>query len=231
MFWHFLFGLFHLEYMTATWPLSNQSSLQVLGLFLDAPNASQFEITTFSVHSRAMFKAALLLSQQFNITIDGQLIGWQTAQTGGTIIGALSNTCQAVSTSNIIGIVGPSLSRESPIISAVAKTVGIPTVSYSATSPALSDKVAYPSFYRTVPSDSAAALAITKLFIKYNWTSCIIIFQNDEYGTGGTDVLNEAFDKNNITVVDTLLFNIYTRKFRGDLKDTLVSSSTRIVIV
>ncbi|CAF3864255.1 unnamed protein product, partial [Rotaria sordida] len=36
-----------------------------------------------------MFKAALVLSQQYNIKIDGEFIGWQAAQTGGNAIGAL----------------------------------------------------------------------------------------------------------------------------------------------
>ncbi|CAF5185241.1 unnamed protein product, partial [Rotaria sp. Silwood1] len=96
-------------------------------------NASEsFE---FSSHCRAMFKAAVLLSQQYNIKIDGQFIEWQVAQTNEKAINAISSTCQAASASNIVGIVGPVLSRETPIIAEFGERVGIPVISYAATDP------------------------------------------------------------------------------------------------
>ncbi|CAF5078501.1 unnamed protein product, partial [Rotaria sp. Silwood1] len=150
-------------------------------------NASQ--PSEFTIHSRAMFKAAVILSQQYNITIEGQFIGWNVALTGGRAINAMSSTCQAASTSNIVGIVGPAYSRESPIIADFGERVGIPVISYAATDPELSDRNAYPAFYRTVPSDNAAATAIVKLFIRFNWTSCILIYQNDAYGSNGAKIL------------------------------------------
>ncbi|CAF1139634.1 unnamed protein product, partial [Rotaria sordida] len=73
-----------------------------------------------------MFKAAVLLSQQYNITIDGQFIDWQVAQTYGKTINAMSSTCQAISSSQIVGIVGPTLSRETPIIAEFGERIGIP---------------------------------------------------------------------------------------------------------
>jgi hypothetical protein len=52
-----------------------------------------------------MLKAAILLSHQYGITIEDEFIGWQIAQTGGNVISALRSTCQAVSNSDIVGIV------------------------------------------------------------------------------------------------------------------------------
>ncbi|CAF1367257.1 unnamed protein product, partial [Didymodactylos carnosus] len=178
-----------------------------------------------------MFKAAVLLSQQYNITIQGQFIGWQAAETGGDIISALSSTCLIMSTSNIVGIVGPAFSREAAVIAPFAKTVGIPVISYAATDPDLSDRNSFPAFYRTAPSDTIAASAIVKLFSRFNWTSCIIIYQNDEYGTGGSKAISEAFNTNGLVVMTTLVFDIATGNIRGDLAKTLTSSSTRIVVL
>ncbi|CAF5124887.1 unnamed protein product, partial [Rotaria sp. Silwood1] len=138
---------------------------------------------------------------------------------------------QAASISNIVGIVGPVYSRESPIIADFGERVGIPVISYAATDPDLSDRNAYPAFYRTVPSDNAAATAIVKLFIRFNWTSCIIIYQNDAYGSNGAKILTELFIKNNLIVADTLVFDITTLRMQDNLKNFLISSSTRIVIV
>ncbi|CAF5120945.1 unnamed protein product, partial [Rotaria sp. Silwood1] len=187
--------------------------------------------TDLSVHSRAMFKAAVLLSQQYNITIEGQFIGWQTVQTGASPIAAVSGVCQALSTSDIFGIVGPSLSLEVPIIAEFAKEVGIPAVSYAATNPDFSNRNMYPAFYRVVPSDSAAAIAIVKLFIRFNWTSCIIIYQNDQFGTGGANVIKDEFHKNDLIVATMVVFDIETRSIRGNLSTSLIGSSSRIVVL
>ncbi|CAF4802424.1 unnamed protein product, partial [Rotaria sp. Silwood2] len=99
----------------------------------------------------------------------------QVAQTGGYPIGAISTTCSITSNCNIVGMVGPTYSREAHIITQYAESVGIPAISYTATDPELSDRNAYPTFYRTVPSDATAALSIVELFKRFNWTSCIII--------------------------------------------------------
>ncbi|CAF3624006.1 unnamed protein product [Rotaria sp. Silwood1] len=142
------------------------------------------------------------------MTIEGEFIGWQAEQTTGDIIDALDVTCDAVSISNVVGIVGPELSREAHLIAPFGKKIGIPVISYSATDPDLSDKNTYPNFYRTVSSDDAAALALVKLFIRFKWTSCTIIYQNDAFGLGGA-----------------------TKVIRGDLKSLLTNAATRIVVI
>ncbi|CAF5150973.1 unnamed protein product, partial [Rotaria sp. Silwood1] len=156
---------------------SNSSNIQLLGLFDRLSNRS--ESSEFSVQSRAIFKSAVLLSQQYNMKIEGQSIEWQSAETNGNIIDALSKTCHALSYSNIVGIVGPGLSREAHLVADFGKTIGIPVISYSVTDPDLSNRNVYRNFYRTVPSDNSTALAIVKLFVRFNWTSCIVIYQND----------------------------------------------------
>ncbi len=201
----------------------------MLGLFKDTTNISQALI--FSDQARAMFKAAVLLSQQYNITVNGQLIGWQTAPTDGDPIDALRNSCLVISTSNIVGIVGPGLSREAHVIAPFGQTLGIPVVSYAATDPDLSDRNAFPTFYRTVPSDNIAAVAIAQLFLRFNWTSCIIIYQNDEFGSGGVKAISEAFNKNNLIVQEATEFDIATGSIPSDFKEDLSNSPTRIIVL
>jgi hypothetical protein len=48
--------------------------------------------------------------------------------------------CQALSSSDIVGIVGPAFSREAHTVAAFAERVGISVISYSATDPDLSDR-------------------------------------------------------------------------------------------
>ncbi|CAF1177565.1 unnamed protein product [Rotaria sordida] len=178
-----------------------------------------------------MFKAAILLSHQYNITIEGEFIGWQAEQTTGNIMYALNTTCHAVSVSNIVGIVGPGLSRESHVIAPFGEAVGIPVISYSATDPDLSDKYAYPNFHRTIVSDFVTATALAKLFIRYNWTSCSIIYQNDAFGTGGANAISKAFNNSRLTVSQMIVFDIATSSIRGDLKSLLTNAATRMVVL
>jgi len=57
------------QYIRADWSSPTFFNIQLLGLFADIPNSSQ--PSTMASQSRAMFKAAILLSQQYNITIEG----------------------------------------------------------------------------------------------------------------------------------------------------------------
>ncbi|CAF4681601.1 unnamed protein product, partial [Rotaria sp. Silwood2] len=211
------------------WPSSNSSDIDLLGLFHYTPNGSNNG--KLAIHARAMFKSAILLSNQYNITIDGKLIGWKERLTSGNMIDALRDTCLSVSQSNIIGIVGPELSRETLLISPFCEKLGLPVISYSATDPDLSDITTYPNFYRTVPSDNTAALTLVMLFNQFNWTSCLIIYQNDAYGSGGARAINDLFNASGITVVQMIVYDIARNSIRGNLKTYLTNSPTRIVIL
>ncbi|CAF2778782.1 unnamed protein product [Rotaria sp. Silwood2] len=199
LFLSFILGQFNVHYVASSWPSTNSSNIQLLGLFENVSNTS--ESSKVSVHSRAMFKAAVMVSQQYNITIEGQLIEWQSVETGGNTINALTKACQALSISNIVGIVGPQLSREAHLIADLA------------------------------PSDNLTALAIVKLLIRFNWTSCILIYQNDAFGSGGAKVIDEAFTNNNLLIEESIIFDIATLRIRRDLKIYLKNSATRIVVL
>ncbi|CAF0839673.1 unnamed protein product [Adineta steineri] len=226
---YLLIGQFAISNVKTAWPTSDSTNIQLLGIFGNGLNMN--DSTPGTLWSRAMFNAAMLLSQQYNITIDGQFIGSQLVASGGITMNALSSSCLLISTSNIVGIVGPTFSRETQVIAPFAAQLSIPVVSYSATDPGLSDRGAYPTFYRTVPSDTTAALTIAQLFMKFNWTSSIIIYQNDAYGSDGAKVITDAFNNNNLTITQMIMFDTVTHTIRGDLKSLLLSSPIRNVIL
>ncbi|CAF3047056.1 unnamed protein product [Rotaria sp. Silwood2] len=215
--------------MQTTWSSADFSKIKLLGLFEDISNTSESD--EISIHSRAMFKAAIFLSHQYNMTIDGQFFGWQIMQTSGDVMDCFSSVCSAVSTGSIVGIVGPELSREVLVIAPFANRIGIPVISYAATDPELADRKIYPAFYRTVPSDDTAALSIAQLFIKFNWTSCIIIYQNDAFGFGAVKAITQAFNRYGLKVRRSIIFDIATLEIQGNLQTYLTSCSSRIVIL
>ncbi|CAF1662890.1 unnamed protein product, partial [Adineta steineri] len=147
---YLLIGQFAILNVRTAWPTSDFTNIQLLGIFGNGLNMN--DSTPGTLWARAMFNAAMLLSQQYNITIDGQFIGSHLVASGGITMNALSSSCLLISTANIVGIVGPTFSRETQVIAPFAAQLSIPVVSYSATDPGLSDRGAYPTFYRTVPS-------------------------------------------------------------------------------
>ncbi|CAF4975258.1 unnamed protein product [Rotaria sp. Silwood1] len=229
LFLNILLVQLNINNVMSIWPSSNSSDIYLLGLFGYRPNTP--DNSDVVIHSRAMFKAAILLSNQYNITIDGKLIGWKEGLTMGDVILALNKACLSVSESNIVSVVGPQFSRETLLISPFCETLNLPVISYSATNPDLSDATTYPNFYRTVPSDDIMALALLNLFNRYNWKSCLIIYQDDAFGSGGAKVINDLFNASNIKVVQMIVYDIAKKSIRGDLKTYLMNSPSRIVIL
>ena len=229
MFSHIILLALLIHHVRALWPLSDKSQVQLLGLFLDdlnSPLSSQMMI-----HCQAMFKAAISHAEALGITIDGQPIGWQLAETRDDVISTLEYTCLAVSNTNVVGIVGPRLSREAHVISKFGQRIGIPVVSYSATDPDLSDRRVHSAFYRTIPSDASAAKAIVKLFQRYNWTSCILIYQNDAFGSSGVKVIGEAFAVSGMTIAETIVFDVARQAIQGNLAQRWMNSATRVIVL
>lgn len=222
LWFYFVFG----QYGRAGWPPSNLSDFHLLGLFLNSSKTA-----AVNNQSHAMFQSAIQLSQEYNITIDGKYIGGQSVKTQGDVMNALSNTCSQVSDFNIVGIVGPTISSESHSIARFAAKIGIPVISHAATDPELSDREIYSTFYRTIPSDNTLAMALVDLFIQYNWASCIVIYQNDAFGSGGVKAVSEAFSKNKLNIERTIVFDLSKLSIRGNLKELLENSLTRIVLV
>ncbi|CAF1461405.1 unnamed protein product, partial [Rotaria sordida] len=186
----------------------------------------------WSQRSQAMFLTAISLANRYNIklnnqAISGDIIGTNNDENGHAV---LNRVCHYISTqrSNIVGIVGPATSNNARFISPFAAHIKLPVVSYSATHVDFSDTHRYPKFYRIVPSDFFLAHAIVQLFKEFNWTTCTIIIQKDDYGYGGLNILSEHYNRN-ITIKERLTFD--GEEFNDNLKKTLLRSRSKIVLV
>ncbi|XP_077422341.1 extracellular calcium-sensing receptor-like [Vanacampus margaritifer] len=105
------------------------------------------------------------------------------ALANGDVDGPLENLCPRPA--QVQAIVGETSS--SPCM-AIATTVGpfrIPLISHFATCACLSDKVKYPSFLRTIPSDYYQSRALAHLVKHFGWTWVGAIRTNDDYGNNG----------------------------------------------
>ena len=210
------------------WP-RNSSGVKLFGFFPQQAEG-QSKNDMWVIHVRSMFRAAIILSQQYNIKLQGQFLTYEEITTGNDPMVIVDQICQKVLTSNAYGFVGSAYSSEARYLASFAYRLGISSVSYSATSPDLSN-IDNGAFFRLVPSDENTASSIITLFQQYMWKSCIVIYQNDEYGYDGMKLLTQKFREMNIRHLDIIKFDMNQQTFQTDLNRTLFDSPSRVVIV
>ncbi|KAM3918998.1 vomeronasal type-2 receptor 26-like [Leptodactylus fuscus] len=84
--------------------------------------------------------------------------------------------------STVVGLADGISSKISLLIARVFGIYRIPQISYSSMDPILSDKIQFPSFYRTVPTDNLQCEAIKKLLNYFGWSWVGILSSNNESG-------------------------------------------------
>ncbi|MGH0144413.1 UNVERIFIED_CONTAM: hypothetical protein FKN15_062028 [Acipenser sinensis] len=89
--------------------------------------------------------------------------------------------------STVKAVIGESHSEISIVIAHLLSVPLIPQISYESTSEILSQKTRFPSFLRTIPSDTYQSKAIAELALHLNWISVGAIGSDDEYGKYGVE--------------------------------------------
>ncbi|XP_070761575.1 extracellular calcium-sensing receptor-like [Enoplosus armatus] len=92
----------------------------------------------------------------------------------------LDETC--VGAPPVLGIVGDSYSTFTIAMSSVIGLYKLPIVSYFATCPCLSDRQRFPSFFRTIPSDTFQVRAMIQILKHFGWTWIGLLVSDDDYG-------------------------------------------------
>ncbi len=108
--------------------------------------------------------------------------------------GNTTNTCSCRknATRTISGIVGGASSMISSVINYIMNVNDIPQISYSSTSPSLSDKFNFRTFFRTIPSDTYQGKALLDIILHFNWSYVSTVASSDDYGRLGVEALKEA---------------------------------------
>ncbi|XP_053565114.1 G-protein coupled receptor family C group 6 member A-like [Bombina bombina] len=86
----------------------------------------------------------------------------------------------------------------------------IPQISYASSAAILSDRRRFPSFLRTVPSDTLLTKALATLIRKFKWTYVGIISSDDDYGRSVLESLTNHFD-------DQLVCTAFKEKIPSDV--------------
>ncbi|XP_041860086.1 taste receptor type 1 member 1 [Melanotaenia boesemani] len=92
---------------------------------------------------------------------------------------------------NAIGVIGPDSSSNTFTPAALLGAYLIPQISYEASNEMLSNKILYPSFFRTIPSDKNQVAAMIQLLVRFNWTWIALLGSDNDYGLQGMQSLSE----------------------------------------
>ncbi|XP_029964635.1 extracellular calcium-sensing receptor-like [Salarias fasciatus] len=88
-------------------------------------------------------------------------------------------------------IIGCATTQSSKIVSRLLASLFVPMISYLASCPCLSDRLQYPTFFRTIPSDVYQARAFAHLAIRFNWSWIGVVITNTAYGQMALKVFQE----------------------------------------
>uniref|UniRef100_A0A8K9WR54 G-protein coupled receptors family 3 profile domain-containing protein n=1 Tax=Oncorhynchus mykiss TaxID=8022 RepID=A0A8K9WR54_ONCMY len=142
----------------------------------------------------------------------------------------LDETCSG--SPPVLGIVGDPGSTHSIAISSVLGLFRVPMVSHYATCSCLSDRGKYPSFFRTIPSDSFQVRAMIQILRRLGWTWVGLVFSDDDYGVHAARSFHSSLAESGGCVAYSQVLPKDNRptelqRIVGEIK----SSSARVVVV
>uniref|UniRef100_A0A8C4TCP6 Extracellular calcium-sensing receptor-like n=1 Tax=Erpetoichthys calabaricus TaxID=27687 RepID=A0A8C4TCP6_ERPCA len=131
----------------------------------------------------------------------------------------------------VVAIVGDPLSSHSIAISRILSLFQMPLVSYSASCSCLSNKIEYPTFFRTVPSDAFQVKAMVQIIKHYGWTWVGAIASDDDYGQYALRAFQEEIKTFGcISFIETVTtMNDNRRVFQ--IVDTIQQSTAKVIVV
>ena len=131
-----------------------------------------------------------------------------------------------------VGIVGAGGSRVNMAVARVGRLYQIPQVSFSSTSPLLSNRVEYSFFYRTVPPDNIQTQTMIGIVCYFNWTQVALIYVEDAYGDLGAQEVRWLAMNDDICInVDREIRHSFTMNDFRELAKTLLASNADVVIL
>ncbi|XP_073403139.1 extracellular calcium-sensing receptor-like [Dendrobates tinctorius] len=132
----------------------------------------------------------------------------------------------------LAGIVGDSGSTCSILMAEILSLYRYPQISYFATSPLLSNRNLFPSFFRTVPSDMFQTRGLAALILHFGWTWVGLLASDNDYGQTGIQIVKQEIVQAGACVA--FIENIMTGQPNSGaphIVNVIKDSSAKVVLV
>nr|AAI62412.1 Taste receptor, type 1, member 1 [Danio rerio] len=136
--------------------------------------------------------------------------------------------------SRAVAIIGPDSSSYAFTPAAALGVFLVPQISYEATNELLSNKLLYPSFFRTIPSDKNQVNAMIQVLVKFNWTWIALLGSDNSYGIQGMQSLSEQAPLNNICIAYQAQIPAVTdstKKYMQDMVKNILKTKVNTIVV
>ncbi|XP_075715699.1 extracellular calcium-sensing receptor-like [Rhinoderma darwinii] len=129
-------------------------------------------------------------------------------------------------------VIGPSVSTHSILVAHILGLYQYPQISHFSTSPLLSDRTKFPSFFRTVSNDVFQSQGLARLVLHFGWTWVGLLAVDNDYGQQGIQLVKQEIVKAGACVAFSE--NIITSQPDHNaphIVNVLKTSTTKIVVV
>ncbi|KAJ1080449.1 hypothetical protein NDU88_000649 [Pleurodeles waltl] len=96
---------------------------------------------------------------------------------------------------HLTGVIGDAGSSGSVVMARVLGLYRLPQTSYVSSSPILSDRNQFPSFFRTIPSDIFQSQGLAEILIHFGWTWVGLLAEDNDYGQLAATLLKKELEK------------------------------------
>ncbi|XP_065134748.2 extracellular calcium-sensing receptor-like [Paramisgurnus dabryanus] len=133
--------------------------------------------------------------------------------------------------SEVQAIIGDTSSSACIVITKSIGPLKIPLISHYATCECLSDKIKYPSFFRTIASDYYQSRALAELVRHFGWTWVGAIRSDDDYGNSGMATFTKVAEQMGICLEYSLpFFRTYPEDKIMRIIEQIKSSTSRVIV-
>ncbi|XP_063773752.1 extracellular calcium-sensing receptor-like [Pseudophryne corroboree] len=132
----------------------------------------------------------------------------------------------------MVGIVGDLVSALSLPIARILGVLHYPQISHGATLSALSNKINFPSFLRTVPSNEFQNVALTQLIGRFGWTWVGMLIVDNDVGQQGGQAIQAGIERSGGCVAFLEKIHLsYSAKQVKRVVDAIKESSVSVVVL
>ncbi|XP_050989304.1 G-protein coupled receptor family C group 6 member A-like [Labeo rohita] len=96
--------------------------------------------------------------------------------------GTLPVQCEVLERPNVKAIIGARFSEDSLVVARLLSLYMVPQISTTSSAQTLSDRIRYPAFLRTIPSDVHQTKAVANFMKHFQWDWVGVVYGDDDYG-------------------------------------------------